>query len=173
MPNWDFDTERAKASAAPDDALSAIQIEAKPGNAPWPTALYHSMMGPNSLWIVTAVIVDRTIRYIKRKASVFIQLFSLWDTYRALHPLLSLVQPQQRNADFVNSLVASQKFSPDGILPVWQFHGLGNLVHDWLSRSTQIADLYMKGVGGFDAGSSADAMVKSAEYGPTVACSIT
>ncbi len=38
--------------------------------------------------------------------------FSLWDTYRALHPLLTLVQPEKRNSDFVNSMLAHHEHSP-------------------------------------------------------------
>src|SRR5262249_31329566 len=49
--------------------------------------------------------------------------FSLWDTYRALHPLLTLLRPRSDNLDFVRSLLASWQDSPDGLLPVWQFHG--------------------------------------------------
>ncbi|REN17887.1 hypothetical protein DSI35_02375, partial [Mycobacterium tuberculosis] len=49
--------------------------------------------------------------------------FSLWDTYRALHPLLTLVQPEKRNSDFINSLLAHQHNSAYGMLPVWAFHG--------------------------------------------------
>lgn len=167
MPNWDFDAERAKASAAWDEALSAIQIEAKPEMRIMAyTALYHSMMGPS-------LFMDSDGRYRGPDNQVhqaqgfrFHSTFSLWDTYRALHPLLSLVQPQQRNADFVNSLVASQKFSHDGILPVWQFHGLETWCMIGYHAVPVIADLYMKGVGGFDAEVALDAMVKSAEYGP-------
>src|SRR3546814_11927781 len=57
------------------------------------------------------------------KDFTFRSTFSLWDTFRAQHPLLTLVQPDTTNSDIVKSLVASRKASPHGILPVWQFHG--------------------------------------------------
>ena len=49
--------------------------------------------------------------------------FSLWDTYRALHPLLTILQPPQRTDDIVRSLLAAQHASPYGMLPVWAFQG--------------------------------------------------
>src|SRR3546814_1645056 len=87
------------------------------------TALYHSLLAP-SVWS------DVDGRYRGPDDAVhsatdftFRSTFSLWDTFRAQHPLLTLVAPDQTNSDIVKSLVASRKASPHGILPVWQFHG--------------------------------------------------
>ncbi len=77
--------------------------------------------------------------------------FSLWDTYRALHPLLTLVQPEQRTNDFVNSLLASRRDSPYGVLPVWSFHGLETWCMIGYHSVPVIADAYMKGIRGYDA----------------------
>ena len=167
MPNWDFDAEREKASQAWNQALSSVEIQATPAMRTMAyTALYHSMMGPT-------LFMDSDGRYRGPDNQVhqadgfrFHSTFSLWDTYRALHPLLTLVQPEQRNADFVRSLVASQQFSPEGILPVWQFHGLETWCMIGYHAVPVIADAYMKGIGGFDAETALAAMVKSAEYGP-------
>src|SRR3546814_17280574 len=90
-----------------------------------------------------------------------------WDTFRAEHPLLTLVQPEATNADFVNSLVASQQVSPFGILPVWQFQGRETWTMIGYHAVPVIADAYMKGIKGFDAKAALDAMVASATYGPS------
>src|SRR3546814_1518825 len=92
--------------------------------------------------------------------------FSLWDTFRAQHPLLTLVVPDQTNSDIVKSLVASRKASPHGILPVWQFHGRETWTMIGYHAVPVIADAYLKGVGDFDANEALDAMVASAEYAP-------
>src|SRR3546814_18091739 len=76
--------------------------------------------------------------------------FSLWDTFRAQHPLLTLVAPDQTNSDIVKSLVASRKASPHGILPVWQFHGRETWKMIGYHAVPVIADAYLKGVGDLD-----------------------
>lgn len=167
MPGWDFDAERGKASKAWNDALGAVSAEAPaPMRTMFYTALYHSMLAPS-------LYMDRDGSYRgpdnqvhKAKNFRFHSTFSLWDTYRALHPLLTLLAPEQRNADFVRSLVASQQHSPYGILPVWSFHGLETWTMIGYHAVPVIADAYMKGIKGFDAEEALKAMTASAEYGP-------
>jgi len=150
-----------------EQALGAIEIEAPaPTKTMVSTALYHALMAPS-------VFSDADGRYRgpddqvhKAEGFTFHSTFSLWDTFRAEHPLLLLVQPERRNADFVNSLLASQKASPFGILPVWQFHGRETWTMIGYHAVPVIADAYLKGVRGFDAPAALDAMVKSASYGP-------
>ncbi|HEX5341288.1 MAG TPA: GH92 family glycosyl hydrolase, partial [Duganella sp.] len=167
MPGWDFDAERTKASAAWNEALGAVAIEAEPETRKMVyTALYHSMLAPS-------LFMDRDGRYRGPDNEVhqasgfrYHSTFSLWDTYRALHPLLTLIQPEQRNVDFVRSLIESQKHSPYGILPVWAFHGLETWCMIGYHAVPVIADAYMKGLKGFDAEEALKAMTSTAEYGP-------
>src|SRR3546814_7763708 len=100
------------------------------------------------------------------KDFTFRSTFSLWDTFRAQHPLLTLVQPDTTNSDIVKSLVASRKASPHGILPVWQFHGRETWTMIGYHAVPVIADAYLKGVGDFEANEALDAMVASADYAP-------
>jgi predicted alpha-1,2-mannosidase len=167
MPGWDFAAERSRASAAWNEALSAVTIEAAPDTRTMVyTALYHSMLAPS-------LFMDRDGSYRGPDNQVhradgfrFHSTFSLWDTYRALHPLLTLVQPERRNVDFVRSLIESQKASPYGILPVWQFAGQETWTMIGYHAVPVIADAYMKGLKGFDANAALKAMTASAEYGP-------
>ncbi|CAN7335166.1 GH92 family glycosyl hydrolase [Massilia sp. LjRoot122] len=167
MPGWDFDAERAAASEAWNGALSSVKAEApEPMRTMFYTALYHSMLAPS-------LFMDRDGRYRgpdngvhQAKGFNFHSTFSLWDTYRALHPLLTLVAPEKRNADFVNSLIAAREHSPYGILPVWSFHGLETWCMIGYHAVPVIADAYMKGIRGFDADKALAAMRASAEYGP-------
>ncbi|MGO4465232.1 GH92 family glycosyl hydrolase, partial [Pseudoduganella sp. RAF53_2] len=167
MPGWDFDAERNRASKAWNDALSAVAVEAQePMRTMVYTSLYHAMLAPS-------LFMDRDGQYRgpdnqvhKAKGFSFHSTFSLWDTYRALHPLLTLIQPEQQNVDFVRSLIVSQQESPYGILPVWQFNGLETWCMIGYHAVPVIADAYMKGLKGFSADEALAAMTASAEYGP-------
>jgi len=167
MPGWDFDAQRRQASNAWNDALSTVAIEApEPMRTMVYTSLYHAMLAPS-------LFMDRDGSYRGPDNAVhkadgyrFHSTFSLWDTYRALHPLLTLTAPEERNADFVRSLIASRQHSPHGILPVWQFHGLETWCMIGYHAVPVIADAYMKGIKGFDPEQALAAMMASAEYGP-------
>lgn len=167
MPGWDFDGVRRDARAQWSQALGALAIDAPaPMRRSFYTALYHTLMGPS-------LFMDADGRYRgpdnavhQAKGFTNYSTFSLWDTYRALHPLLTLVQPEQRTSDFVNSLLAARRESPYGVLPVWAFHGLETWCMIGYHAVPVIADAYMKGIRGFDANEALDAMVASASYGP-------
>jgi predicted alpha-1,2-mannosidase len=100
------------------------------------------------------------------KDYTFRSTFSLWDTFRAEHPLLTLIQPASTTNDVVRSLVDSQRFSPYGILPVWQFAGRETWTMIGYHAAPVIADAYLKGIRGFDANAALDAMIASATYAP-------
>src|SRR5690606_2037021 len=167
VPGWDFDRVRRDAKAQWAQALGAVEVEAPPARrTAFFTALYHTFMGPS-------LFMDSDGRYRGPDNAVHqangwtnYSTFSLWDTYRALHPLLTIVQPERRSSDFVNSLLASRRESPYGVLPVWAFHGLETWCMIGYHAVPVIADAYMKGIRGFDADEALDAMVASASYGP-------
>ncbi|TKR30469.1 glycoside hydrolase family 92 protein [Luteimonas gilva] len=167
MPGWDFDAVRAQAKRSWTQALSAIDVDASaPMRKSFYTAMYHTLMGPS-------LFMDSDGRYrgpdnAVHKAEGFRNhsTFSLWDTYRALHPLLTLIQPERRTNDFVNSLLAARRESPYGVLPVWAFHGQETWCMIGYHAVPVIADAYMKGIRGYDANAALDAMVASASYGP-------
>ncbi len=167
VPGWDFDGVRADARRQWARALSAVDVDAPAAmRTGFYTALYHAFMGPS-------LFMDSDGRYRgpdnavhQAKGFTNYSTFSLWDTYRALHPLLTLVQPEQRTNDIVNSLLASRRESPYGILPVWAFHGLETWCMIGYHAVPVIADAYLKGIRGYDADEALDAMVASASYGP-------
>ncbi|WP_246064786.1 GH92 family glycosyl hydrolase [Pseudoluteimonas lycopersici] len=167
MPDWDFERVRAAAKAQWAQALGVADIDAPaPMRKAFYTALYHAFQAPS-------LFMDADGRYRgpdnavhQAKGWTNYSTFSLWDTYRALHPLLTILQPEQRTSDIVNSLLASRRESPYGILPVWAFHGLETWCMIGYHAVPVIADAYMKGIGGFDAKEALAAMVASATYGP-------
>jgi predicted alpha-1,2-mannosidase len=162
-----FDQVRARTADSWAKALGAVQIDASaPMRQTVYTALYHTLLAP-SVWS------DADGRYRGPDDQVhvadgytFRSTFSLWDTFRAEHPLLTLIQPERTTNDVVRSLVASRQYSPYGILPVWQFAGRETWTMIGYHAVPVIADAYMKGVRGYDANAALDAMVASADYKP-------
>ena len=166
-PGWDFDGMRAAAKQQWSEALGAVDAQGSEAQRTrFYTALYHTLLGPT-------LFMDSDGRYRgpdnavhQAKGWTNYSTFSLWDTYRALHPLATLVQPPQRTNDFVNSLLASRRESAHGVLPVWSFHGLETWCMIGYHAVPVIADAYMKGIRGYDADEALQAMVASANYGP-------
>ena len=162
-PQWDFDAKRAAAAAAWRNALAALDIEApEPMRRSLYTALYHSLMAPS-----VAMDVDGSYRGPDEEVHhadgyTFRSTFSLWDTYRALHPLLIFLRPEADNTDFVRSLLDSYKWSPDGLLPVWQFAGQETWCMIGYHAVPVIATAYLEGIRGFSADEALQAMVASA-----------
>ncbi len=162
-----FDTVRTRSAAAWSDALGAVQIDAAaPMRTSVYTALYHTLLAPG-VWS------DADGRYRgpddqvhRADGFTFRSTFSLWDTFRAEHPLLTLVQPERTTTDIVRSLIESRRHSPDGILPVWQFAGRETWTMIGYHAAPVIADAYLKGIRGFDADAALDAMIASATYAP-------
>jgi len=162
-----FDAVRARTAASWSQALGALEIDAPvPMRTSVYTALYHALLAP-SVWS------DADGRFRGPDDQVhmadgftFRSTFSLWDTFRAVHPLLTLVQPERTTSDVVRSLVESRRYSPYGILPVWQFAGRETWTMIGYHAAPVIADAYLKGLRGFDAKAALDAMVASATYAP-------
>jgi predicted alpha-1,2-mannosidase len=166
-PSWDFDGARAAARHAWEQALGAVTLQ---GSAQlrrgFYTALYHALQAPS-------LYMDSDGRYRGPDNAVHeahgytnYSTFSLWDTYRALHPLLTILQPAQRTNDVVRSLVAAQHASPYGMLPVWAFQGQETWCMIGYHAVAVIADAYAKGIRGYDADDALKAMVSTASYGP-------
>jgi predicted alpha-1,2-mannosidase len=162
-PGWDFEAKRAAAAAAWRDALSALEIQAAgPMRKLLYTSLYHALMAPSLFMDVDGSYRGPDHEVHHADGFSFRSTFSLWDTYRALHPLLTLVRPESDNVDFVRSLVASWQESPDGLLPVWQFHGLETWTMIGYHAVPVIADNWLKGTHGDPAPTVLDAMLASA-----------
>lgn len=167
VPGFDFDRVRADAKRQWQQALAAVDVQGTPEQRTrFYTALYHALLGPTLFMDVDGRYRGPDNAVHQASGWTNYSTFSLWDTYRALHPLLTLVQPPRHTADIVNSLLAARRESPYGILPVWAFHGLETWCMIGYHAVPVIADVYMKGIGGFDADEALGAMVASADYGP-------
>jgi len=160
----DFDALRAATQAHWEGELSRVKIDADPDVLTnFYTALYHTGLGP-----VVHSDVDGRYRGLDdnvHTADGFTNytIFSLWDTYRAQHPLLTWLQPE-RTGDMIRSLLAHQQQSVHGVLPVWSHHANENWCMIGYHSVSVIADAYMKGLRAFDADQALDAMIASARF---------
>jgi len=129
------------------------------------TSLYHSFLSPTIYADVDGNYrgIDQNIH--KAEGFTNYSTFSLWDTYRALHPLLTIFQ-QKRTSDIINSMLAHRRESVHGILPVWSHQGNENWCMIGYHAVPVIADAYIKGITGFDAAEALEAMDASATYAP-------
>jgi len=167
VPGFDFNTVRAKATAEWEKALSVVDIQASPAmRKNLYTALYHTLMAPSIASDVDGSFRGPDNQVHQAKDFQFVSTFSLWDTYRAEQPLMTLIQPDERTNNVVKSLVVSQQYSPYGILPVWQFQGIETWCMIGYHALPVIADAYMKGIRGYDAKAALKAMEASATYAP-------
>ena len=121
IPDWDWNGLSEASKIEWIDQLSKIEIKASDEvKQNFYSALYHSSIVPNNFTDVDGSYraTDKSIQ----KAEGYRQytIFSLWDTYRSLHPLYTLIEPE-RNADFVKSMLSMYKYG--GSLPVWELAG--------------------------------------------------
>ncbi len=151
IPDWDFDRVREATCALWDRELSRIQGEgSEDQKATFYTSLYHAMLVPNLYEDVNGQYrgFDQNIH--TAKGFTEYSIFSLWDTFRAEHPLLSLIQ-EKRDSDMINSLLVHYDQSVDHLLPMWELQGNETWCMIGYHAAPVIVDGYLKGVKGFDA----------------------
>ncbi len=162
IPHWDFERTKAAAQASWNTELSKITVEAAESEKQnFYTALYHAFLGPT-----VYMDVDRRYRGLDQNihtASNFTNYttFSLWDTYRALHPFFNLVQPA-RNGDMINSMLAHYDQSVLKMLPIWSHYNNDNWCMSGYHSVSVIADALVKGNKSFDAAHALEACVATA-----------
>jgi predicted alpha-1,2-mannosidase len=167
VPDFNFDAVHSRARQAWEKALGVLDIQAGAEmRQNLYTALYHALMAPSIAMDVDGSYRGPDNQVHKASGFHFVSTFSLWDTYRAEQPLMTLLEPEERTNDVVRSLIESQAHSPFGILPVWQFQGIETWCMIGYHAVPEIADAYMKGIRNYDAGKALDAMVASATYAP-------
>ena len=150
IPHWDFHRVRAETCTKWDKELARIQIEGTQAEKEtFYTALYHAFLTPNIYQDVNGQYRGFDQSIYQAKGFTNHSVFSLWDTYRATHPLFALVQ-SERNADMINSLLAHYDQSVDHLLPVWSFHGNETWCMIGYHAVPVIADAFLKGNKGFD-----------------------
>ncbi|HEX2982798.1 MAG TPA: glycoside hydrolase family 92 protein, partial [Ignavibacteriales bacterium] len=124
------------------------------------TSLYHALLVPYLFTDANGEYKGMDNKIHKAEGFKYYTLFSLWDTFRAAHPLYSIFMPEENN-DFVKSMIA--KYDEAGRLPVWELHSTETWCMIGYHSIPVIADAYLKGYGNFDIEKAYKAMKESAE----------
>lgn len=157
----DFDQCLAAAKANWNRELGKIRIEATDNDqrTVFYTALYHSMLAPTLFCDVDGSYYGPDKQVHRADGWENYCTFSLWDTYRAAHPLFTFTQPERTN-DMVKSFIAF--FEQNGRLPVWNLWGSETDMMIGYHAVPVIVDAYLKGIGDFDAEKALEACVATA-----------
>lgn len=167
VPGFDFDRVRATTQQLWREQLERVEFRAStPMQKSLYTAFYHALMAPSISMDVNGEYRGPDHQIHRAQGFRFVSTLSLWDTYRAEQPLMTLIEPERRTNDLVNSLIASAAESPFGILPIWQFQGQETWCMIGYHAVPIIADAYMKGIRGYNAQNALNAMIASATYAP-------
>lgn len=164
IPHWNFEKIVQQAKDKWNRELSKIEIEtSEERKINFYTSMYHAFINPNIFSDVNGEYrgLDQNIH--KEKSFVNYTTFSLWDTYRALHPLYTIIQ-QKRTSDIINSMIAHYEQSVHKILPIWSHWANENWCMIGYHAVPVLADAMMKGIKGFDYEKAFNASLSSANY---------
>ena len=161
QPTLDFATTRAKAEEAWEKALSVIEVE---GGTPeertvFYTSLYHLQIHPNILQDVNGEYPQMGSLKVAKTSHDRYTVYSLWDTYRNVHPLLSLLYPRKQLA-MVQTMLDMYKES--GWLPKWELYGQETFTMEGDPAIIVINDTWQRGIRDFDTKLAYEAMLRGA-----------
>ncbi len=161
LPDWDFEAARHSAYATWNEKLKVIEVKGGTHEqlATFYSALYHVFLQPN-------IFMDVDRRYRGMDGNVHLAgdfdnytVFSLWDTYRTWHPLITILDPDLAN-NFVK--VFLDMYKKGGLLPVWELAANETFCMIGYHSVSVIADAWAKGIRNFDAKIALEAMLQSA-----------
>lgn len=159
LPGWNFDEVSAKSSAEWERELEKIKVEGTQEQKQiFYTGLYHAFTQPNNVADVNGDYQATDLTIANAPDKMHYSTFSLWDTYRAAHPLYTLIQPE-RTAGFVNSMM--RQYNTYGYLPIWQLWGDENYCMIGNHAIPVIVDAALKGLPGFDIEKAYEAVKQS------------
>jgi len=151
IPEWDFEKIKQQAKNKWNRELSKIQVEMMDPRekVTFYTALYHTNLSPILYEDVDGKYLGLDQNIHESGGFTNYTIFSLWDTYRALHPLFNITQPE-RNNDMIKSMLAHHDQSVHHMLPIWSHYGNENWCMIGYHATSVIADAMVKNVGNFN-----------------------
>lgn len=163
LPHWDFDKVKSEANNIWNNELGKIQITSndKDKLTIFYTALYHTMIQPNVNMDVDSSYRGMDNKIHKADGFTYYTVFSLWDTFRATHPLYTIID-RKRTLDFINTFLAH--YDQGGRLPVWELCSNETDCMIGYHSVSVITDAYVKGIRNFDTQKALEAMKKSATW---------
>ena len=151
IPHWDFNKTREETKTKWNNELSKIEVTTltEGDKINFYTALYHTNLSP-----ILYEDIDGQYRGLDQNIHTSdgftnYTIFSLWDTYRALHPLFNITQPE-RNNDMIKSMLAHHDESVHNMLPIWSHYSNENWCMIGYHATSVIADAMAKNIGDFD-----------------------
>jgi predicted alpha-1,2-mannosidase len=157
VEHWDFDRVRSETEQLWRNKLQKIEVEGGSDDekTKFYTALYHTMVAPNLFSDVNGEYrgMDRQVH--KADHDVY-TVFSLWDTFRAAHPLYTIIEPE-RTLDFIKTFLLH--FEQGGRLPVWELAGNETDCMIGYHSVPVVLDAYVKGISDFDQKKMLEAML--------------
>ena len=162
IPDWDFEKVKLQTQENWNNELNKIVIDASNDNKiNFYTAMYHAFISPTTYMDTNGEYKGLDQEVHKAAGFTNYTTFSLWDTYRALHPLFNLVQTN-RNSDMVQSMIEHYNQSTLKMLPIWSHYANDNWCMSGYHSVSVIADAIIKGSYKGDANKALDACVATA-----------
>ncbi|MGE8341636.1 Glycosyl hydrolase family 92 [Flavobacterium sp. ACN2] len=164
VPDWDFEKVKKQSQEVWNNELNKVQVETiqKEDLVNFYTAMYHAFLGPTEYMDLDKNYKGLDMNVHKAENFTNYTSYSLWDTYRALHPLFNIVQPK-RNADMVSSMLAHSDQSVHKMLPIWSHYANENWCMIGYHSVSVVADAIVKGNISFDAEKALQACVNTAK----------
>lgn len=149
IKDWNFKKVKENAEKEWNKQLSKIEVKSndKEKLAIFYTALYHTMLQPNIAQDLDGSYMGRDFKVHKTSGFDYYTVFSLWDTFRATHPLYTLIE-QKRTVDFIQTFI--NQYDQGGRLPVWELASNETDCMIGYHSVSVIADAMVKGIKGFD-----------------------
>ncbi|MBL0737037.1 GH92 family glycosyl hydrolase [Flavobacterium sp. GN10] len=163
-PDWDFEKVKKQSQEVWNKELNKVQVETiqKEDLVNFYTAMYHAFLGPTEYMDLDGNYKGLDMNVHKAENFTNYTSYSLWDTYRALHPLFNIVQPK-RNADMVSSMLAHSDQSVHKMLPIWSHYANENWCMIGYHSVSVVADAIVKGNISFDVEKALQACVNTAK----------
>lgn len=160
-PNWDFNQIKSAANNTWENELSTIEVKSDNNvdMTNFYTALYHVHIAPNIFCDVDSMYRAMDDKIYKAKDFTPYTVFSIWDTYRATHPLFTIIDIK-RTKDYVKTML--DHYEKAGHLPVWELDGNETWCMIGYHSVSVITDAFLKGIKDFNTETALKAMLESA-----------
>ena len=159
LPGWNFDLIRSKAREAWNKELGKIHVEGgtEKERTIFYTSLYHALIHPNIYMDVDGKYRSTDGKVYTAKGFENYTNFSLWDTFRAVHPLYTIIN-QKRTNDFINTFL--ERYDHTGRMLIMEFNGVEGETPPMIAYHSLsvLADAYVKGIRGYDVKKAYEAM---------------
>lgn len=164
IPGWDFNQVRQQARAEWNKELNKITVNtSEEDKVNFYTAMYHAFINPTTYDDVNGQYKGLDQNVHEAKGFTNYTTFSLWDTYRALHPFFNIIQPS-RNNDMVKSMMAHYDQSALKMLPIWSHYANDNWCMSGYHSVSVLTDAIIKGVYTGDAEAALQACITTSNH---------